>query len=193
MDKDKTEEFIRELVVCFHKGSKSGYAKVLDQLMQYQALDAATVVKRAILRVLDESYHYGDSIAVLMEMAIRKNKEWALVNGDKNPMVESIMLSGSMDLYECYTEEVDGLTNEWYKALLMNMVRMNTQILASFDHILRTREFTCGLIENGYHRLDEEDYQALFLATQRYNRLVGIHKIIVRLIDIVGITNIQAL
>lgn len=185
MDEDKAEEFVGALNVCFHQGSISGYAKVLDQLMPYRAFDAAKVVERAILRVLNESYHYGDNIAVLMEMAIRKNKEWALVNDDSNPLVESIMLSGSMDLYECYTEEVDGLTNEWYTALLMNMVRMNTQLLTTFDHILKTREFTGGLRDNGYHRLDEEDYQAMFLATQRYNQLVGIHKIIVRLSNIV--------
>lgn len=186
MDKDKIEDFVMALYECFRHGSRTGYAEVLDQLMQYRAIDAATVVKKAILRVLDESYHHGDNISVLMVMAIRKNKEWALVNGYRNPLVESIIQSGSMYLYECYTEEVDGLTDEWYTALLMNMVKMNAQVLASYDYIYRTIHFTSGVREDGYRRLDEDDYQELFLATQRYNRLVGMSKIIMRLNKIVN-------
>lgn len=186
MDKDKIEDFVSTLYECFRQGSRSGYAKVLDQLMDYRAFDAATVVKKTILRVLDQSYHYGDNISVLMVMAIRKNKEWALVNGYRNPLVESIIQSGSMYLYECYTEEVDGLTDEWYTALLMNMVKMNAQVLASYDYIYRTIHFTSGVREDGYRRLDEDDYQELFLATQRYNRLVGMSKIIMRLNKIVN-------
>ncbi len=189
MDKDKIEDFVSTLYECFRQGSRSGYAKVLDQLMEYRALDAATVVKKTILRVLDQSYHYGDNIAVLMEMAIRKNKEWALVNGYKNPLVETIIYSGSMYLYDCYTEEVEGLTEEWYTALLLNMVKTNAQVLASYEYIFRTIHFTSGIREDGCRRLDEEDYQVLFKATQRYNRLVGMSKIIMRLNNIVNGNN----
>ena len=186
MNKATTEKYVQALYDCFFQGSRSGLAKVLDQLMAYQALDAAIVVEYALLRVLDHSYHYGDSVAGLMEMAIRKNKEWALVNGNNNPLVQSIIQSGSMDLYECYTEEVEGLTKEWYSALLMNLAQTNRLVLSLYDHILLSRDFNSGLQEGAFRRIHEEDYQELFLATQRYNRLVGIYKLIVRVNDIVN-------
>lgn len=186
MNKATSEKYVEALFDCFCQGSVIGYAKVLNELLEYQALDAATVVENTLLRALDHSYHCGDQVAVLMEMAIRKNEEWALVNGDYNPLVQSIIKSGSMDLYDCYTELVEGLTKEWYSTLLANLAKMNMQVLSQYEHVLLTRDFNSGLEEGAFRRIHEEDYQKMFLVTQRYNRLVGIYKLMVRVNGIVN-------
>lgn len=103
------EQNVRELYGILQNADFVGYDKFLSNLKDLEVNEVATIFMRGFLRYYRAQK--GDYIAVFMEKALRYKPEGAMKEDPNNPLFRTTLISGSIDLYNCYIEEVAGLDN----------------------------------------------------------------------------------
>ena len=173
---DKQESYIRRLYACMQEADITEYNAILNELAQLDNDVAATILMRAYLRYYRAQK--GDYIASLMERALRFKQEWAQLDNVNNPLFRAALISGSKDLYDCYTEEVTGLDEEWYDNALHLAMMYNQQLLDKCEPILIGCHYNTGIVQNGRRSIDQEDYEVMDATIVRYNQIVGMRQIL---------------
>lgn len=178
MTEEQAQAISNKLIDCMENGSVSAFIKVLeDDLSNEPAVNGCICIGQAILKAY--TFYKADMLALFLEKAIRFNPEWSKVK-DKgvNPLFRLGFLTGSWDLYQCFIEEVDGITDNMLADAYAEWYNMNEQILDSYHMFLKGREYNSGVTMNGKRVLDLEDFKIMNLMSENYNAILGRRKIL---------------
>ncbi len=128
----------------------------------------------------------ADTIAKLMAIIIRCNPELALINFPENHFFRIIMISGSIDLFECFTEEAiephlkDASKLEhtaYYTKLLHLGVKLNKMFTDQYQILIKGRDFNgaFGTDESNQNvkKINQEDYEIMNDIVDKYNTIIG--------------------
>ena len=170
------EQYVSELYGILQNADFIGYDKFLSNQKDLEIGEAATILMRGFLRYYRAQK--GDYIAVFMEKALRHNPEWAMKEDPNNPLFRTALISGSVDLYNCYMEEVPGLDKNWFEAAIPVVMYYNQRLLDKSELVLIGRDYNTGIQENGRRCIDMEDYEIIDSTIVRYNQIIGLRRII---------------
>lgn len=176
MDNKTTERYVAKIDKLIAEGNLSGYSAALKELDRLDSKESATILMRGFLR--SYTSFRADAIALFMEMAIRHNMEWAKVHQEDNPLFRVCLVSGSMDLYDCYVEEVSGLDQEWFKKMVYLAAAHNEKLLTESSIVLKGRDYNSGFTENGRRLINMDDFEIMNETMERYNRIIGLRMIL---------------
>lgn len=154
------------------------YLKTTDESTASQAL--ATFI------VTEYTASKADTMSKLMEIIIRSNPNLALINYPENHFFRIIMISGSMDLFECYTEEaiephIAKSSKKEYKAyydkLLKLGAKMNTIFSDQYEPQIIGIHFNGPFTTDDYNPdvalINQEDYEFMNDIVNKFNTIVG--------------------
>ena len=169
---------------CFYNAQISELPILIDSLILEIGVEEASETYATLL--LQKFTHFSaDTGAKLMEIAIRKNMQIALVKFPMNPFFRLAVFKGSVDLYECYIEE-----------FIQPLLAKNTDEEKNFDIYLDLHTIALQIADdchNNYHRvikgldyngafksersgilsINEEDFEILNALCENYNSIIG--------------------
>jgi hypothetical protein len=182
MTEQQAQAISQKLANCMNEGIMDGFEKVLNSLKAEPAIKGCICISQAILMAYTS--YKADMLARFLEKAIRINPEWPKVKGKGiNPLFQVGFLTGSWDLYQCFIEEVDGITDEMLADAYGEWYNMNEQILDSYHMFLKGREYNSGVTMDGKQVIDIEDFKIMNLMSENYNAILGRRKILKDLDD----------
>lgn len=128
----------------------------------------------------------ADAMAALMEMAIRHNREIALVKFPNNYLFHLILLTGSLDLYECFMEEAiephlegkhEDETADYYTELYAVANDANEKYFSNCKQYRKGIDFdgAFGRSEENpsITNIHKEDYEKMKSVIEKYNAIIG--------------------
>lgn len=141
----------------------------------------------------------ADTMAKLMEIILRCNPDLALINYPENHFFRIIMISGSTDLFDCYTEEViephlENASEEEYKAYYTKLLhlgaKLNTIFTDQYQPQLKGIHFNGSFAtddnDSGIALINQEDYDVMIDIVDKYNTIIGRKEVIKALMTKVG-------
>ena len=192
--------------------------KILDAMydcLDYADLDGFEKQVKKYLKTTDESTasqglatfivteytaSNADAMSKLMEIIIRCNPNLALINYPENHFFRIIMISGSMDLFECYAEEaiephLENSSEKEYKAyynkLLQLGAKMNTLFSDQYEPQINGIHFNGPFATDdndpNVALINQEDYEFMNDIVNKFNTIVGRRNVIKALITRAGI------
>ena len=150
-------------------------------------------VSQTISLIIKNQYtrHKADYLAKFMEIAIKRNINLAITNHPDNFLLRAALVTGSMDLYNCYIEagvqpflslvvaeehedhyiELFGVSTKWSDLLFPNYV----ECVKGLDY-----NGAFGISEDNENAvlINREDYELLEDVVEKYNTIIGRRDII---------------
>ena len=191
-----SKKIIDKLYDCTDTGDLVGFEMHIREYLK--TTDEITASKDlAIFIVNDYTSFKADAMAKLMEVIIRCNPNLALVNFPENHFFRICMVSGSLDLFECFLEEAiephlecldEQEKKEYYTKLLHLGVRLNGIFLDQYSTQIKGVNFN-GAFSNdgkGIVKITAEDFEAMDDIVNIYNTMIGRRDIVKVLMTKVG-------
>ena len=192
------QNILDELYNCLDYADLKGFEKQVKDYIK--TTDEKTASQDlATFIVTEYRAERADTMAKLMEIMIRVNPNLALINYPENHFFRIIIISGSMDLFECFTEEAieSNLANsseeeykEYYTKLLHLGVKMNTLFSDQYEPQIK------GIHFNGSFATDDNnpnvalinhyDYELMNDIVDKFNTIIGRRDVIKALMTKVG-------
>lgn len=191
------QNILDELYNCLDSADLKGFEKQVKEYLKI-ADDATASQGLAIFIVKEYRAERADYMAKLMEIVIRCNPNLALINYPENHFFRIIMISGSIDLFECFTEEAiePHLANsseeeykEYYTKLLHLGAKLNTVFSDQYELQIKGQDFN-GAFDNSQDSrllsIHKEDFEMMDDIVNKYNTIVGRRDIIKALMTNAG-------
>lgn len=191
------QEILDEMYNCLDYADLDGfeeqvkdYLKITDESTASQGLATFIVTEYTSAR--------ADTLAKLMEIIIRCNPNLALINYPENHFFKIAMISGSTDLFDCYTEEaiephLENATKEEYKEYYTQLLHLGAKLNALFNDQyqpkVKGQDFDGAFTNNSDGRLlsiHKEDFEMMDDIVNKYNTIVGRRDITKALMTKVG-------
>lgn len=164
------------------------FKNALELLNLHASIDEGAEI---IAYIIDENYSRlkSDYLAKLLELAIRKNPAWALINLSENWIFKIAIGVGSVDLYECYMEEaVEPVIKKkdfdsrmsFILDLFSTAEKIDEDLLTDYPELIQGTHYNGGFIvkESGSVQLNTEDYQIMKEIISNYTAIIGRRKIL---------------
>jgi hypothetical protein len=179
------QEILDEMYNCLDYADLKGFEV---QVLKYLKTTDESTASQELAMFLVNIYTAAraDTIAKLMEIIIKCNPELALINYPENHFFRIIMISGSIDLFECFTEEAiephlkDASKLEqtvYYTKLLHLGVKLNKMFTDQYQILIKGRDFNgaFGTDENNENvkKINQEDYEIMNDIVDKYNTIIG--------------------
>ena len=179
------EEIIKKIDACMERCDLPSFRATLDELLKLTDDENAS---QELSRLLYEKYTTikADSLAGMMEIIIRKRPNLAILEFPENYFFRLAVLRGSMDLYECYVEEViepafKGKTEDeaamGYMELYSVAEKLTVEFFPKFVRCIKGMDFNgaFGLYEKNDNvvLINQEDYEILEDVVEKYNTILG--------------------
>ena len=158
------------------EGLINEFSKVLDCLKDEPAQNVCICLGQALL--MGYTSFKADCRAKFLEIALRHTPEWGKFGGVKNPLFRASFAIGSMDLYECFIEEVPGLDEDFFVEAYGDFTNMQEQLMDRYQIVLKGREYNSGVTINNRRSIDLEDFEVINRTMEDYNAIVNRYKII---------------
>lgn len=133
----------------------------------------------------------ADAMAGLMEMAIKHNPQIALVNFPDNYLFHLTLLTGSVDLYECFIEEAiephlqsknEDEAADYYSELYIVASKVNDKFFPEYKRCIKGLDFNGAFsrddIRPGIAQINTSDYEIMNEVVEKYNTIIGRRDII---------------
>ncbi|OYU82526.1 MAG: hypothetical protein CFE24_15265 [Flavobacterium sp. BFFFF2] len=183
---------------CLDYADLNGFEKQVKEYLKSTDESSASLGLATFI-IKEYRAERADTVAKLMEIIIRCNPALALINYPENHFFRIIMISGSMDLFECLTEEAiePHLKNsseeeyiDYYTKLLHLGAKLNTIFSDQYEPQIK------GVHFNGRFGTDDsnpnialinlEDYEMMNDIIDKFNSIIGRRDIIKALMTKVG-------
>ena len=140
----------------------------------------------------------ADTIAKQLEIIIQCNPELALINYPENQIFRVVMITGSIELFNCYTEKaiephlVNASKEErktYYQKLLQLGVQLNQLFSDQYHSIIKGMDYNGAFSqdsETGVVSIHGEDYEIMNDTINKFNTIVGRREVITELMTLVG-------
>ena len=177
------EEIIKEMYHCFDAADFTCFE---EQVNNYLEICDEKIASEDLATFLLTEYTSAksDFIAQLMEVVIRCNPNLALINFPENHFFKIAMVSGSMDLFDCYIVDVvephlenasEEECKEYYNELLKLGVKMNRLFSDQYQLKIKGFDFNGAFTVNpdtGIASIHKEDFDIMDDIVNRYNTIV---------------------
>ena len=185
------DEIMYNIEFCINKIDIEGFEDNLDLLFDSISDEEASVSLAQLLNKVYTSFK-ARGLAKIMKVIIRKRQNIALVGHPENALFKLCVVTGSIDLYECYIEEVvDPVLPQEKDDDALAMYYTDLQIVAeNIKEYYSDKRTKCikGDAYNGAFStlegndnvvlINREDYEMMESAIEKYNALLGRDKII---------------
>lgn len=191
-----SKKIIDKLYDCTDSGDLVGFEKYIKEYLK--TTDEVTASKDlAIFIVNDYTSFKADAKAKLMEVIIKCNPNLALINHPENHFFRICLVSGSLDLFECFIEEAtephletadEQEKKEYYTKLLHLGVQLNAIFSDQYTTKIKGVDFNGAFSNegNGVVKITAEDFEVMDDIVNIYNTIVGRRDIIKVLMTKVG-------
>lgn len=189
------EEIIEEMYNCLDYGNLNEFETQINNYLGICDVSTASV-DLAMFLVKQYRSVIADSIAKWMEIIFRCNPDLALVNFPFNHFFRIILVTGSLELFECYIEEaiephLENLSDEkqkdYYNQLLRFGTELNTLFSDQYHTQVKGRDFNGALDVDDNNEfvvlMHKEDYEIMNEIVDKYNTIVGRRNIIKALLE----------
>ena len=192
------QNILDEMYNCLDYADLKGFE---NQVKKYlKTTDESTASQGLATFILTEyRSERADTMAKLMEIILRCNPDLALINYPENHFFRIIMISGSTDLFDCYTEEViephlENASEEEYKAYYTKLLhlgaKLNTIFTEQYQPQLKGIHFNGSFAtddnDSGISLINQEDYNVMIDIVDKYNTIIGRKEVIKALMTKVG-------
>lgn len=191
------QDILDEMYNCLDFADLKGFEEQVNEYLEIT--DEATASQGlATFIVTQYTSARSDAMAKLMEIIIQCNPNVALVNYPENHLFRLVMMTGSMDLFECYTEEaiephLENASEEEYKnyytKLLHLAAKLNTIFSDQYELQIKGQDFNGAFDNSQDNRLlsiHKEDFETMDDIVNKYNTIVGRRDIIKAMMAKVG-------
>ena len=161
---------------CMDEGLTEEFVKVLDALKEEPAQNVCICLGQALL--IGYTSFKADCRAKFLEIALRHTPELGKFGGVKNPLFRVSFVIGSMDLYECFIEEVPGLDDEFFSEAYADFLGMQEQLMDRYKVVLKGREYNSGVNSGNRRMIDLDDFAVINRTMEDYNAIINRHQII---------------
>lgn len=176
MTEEQARAISQKLANCMDEGIIDGFVKVLDALKEEPAQNVCICIGQALL--MGYTSFKADCRAKFLEIALRHTPEWGKFGGVRNPLFRASFAIGSMDLYECFIEEVPGLDDEFFSEAYADFTEMQEQLMDRYKVVLKGREYNSGFNSGNRRSIDLEDFDVINRTMEDYNAIINRHQII---------------
>lgn len=163
------------------------------QLDYYLQKTEDTEASQRLSEVLYKYYttYKSEYLAKIMEVIIRKRPSLAFVNHPQNFLFKTVLLTGSVDMYECYLEEAiipflqkkkDDDKEIYYMELQNTAQELSDYFFAKYPKCVKGLDynsaFTNPKTSENVLSIHKQDYEALEDVAKKYNTILGRRDII---------------
>jgi len=193
----KKDKIIKKLYACLDTADMDGFEKYVNKFIdEYDESEVSQEL--AIFLAKEYTASRADTIALLMELIIRQNPNLALINYPENHFFRVVIITGSIELFECYTEEaiephLENASDEDYKAyytkLLHLAAKLNTLYSDQYEPIIKGINFNGGFpneSDDSLLSIHKSDFETMNDTVNLYNIMVGRRNVIKALMDKAG-------
>lgn len=194
-----SENIIEEMYNCLDYADLKGFETQVKKYLKTTD-DSTASQDLATFIVTEYTSARADTMAKLMEIIIQCNPNLALINYPENHFFRIIMISGSLDLFECYSEEaiephLENSSEKEYKAyynkLLQLGAKMNTLFSDQYEPQIKGIHFNGSFATDDYNPnvalINQEDYELMNDVVNKFNTIVGRRDVIKALITKSGL------
>ena len=186
----KTEKILSEITECIINADLIGLDKGLDLLLQATTDELAC---KELSQILCDFYtpFKSDYLATVVEIIIKRKRTIALVSHPTNFLFQTIISTGSYEMYECLIEEavVPHLTKaspeeqEIYFLELQNTAQeLSNKLFKENIKCIKGKHYNGAYSKLESNKnvvlINEEDYNILEDVVNRYNTIIGRRDII---------------
>ena len=186
-------EVLLKIEDCMVRCDASGLGKNVEELLKLTNDEDACM---ELSKRLFNRYNTfkADSTAKLMEIIIRKNPKMAMIKFPENYLFRLCVIRGSMDLYECYIEEVVepflvGKTEDEITECYLDLYSVAEKLTESFfPHYVRCVKgmdfngaFSRYEKDNSIALIHQEDFEIMDDVVEKYNTILGRRDILIDL------------
>ena len=188
------EKILKIMYNCLDSADLVGFENQVKLYLQTYGEEASSQ-DLAMFLVKEYTASRADTIAMLMEIIIRQNPNIALINHPENHFFRIAMITGSLELFECLTDEsiephLENTSDEEYKAyytpLLHLSAKLNTLFSEQYQPIIKGIDFNGGFPNQSDDRLlsiHKSDFETMDDVVNIYNTMIGRRNIIKALMD----------
>ena len=177
MTAEQAQAITHKLIDCMDNGQKAEFIRVLDSIAAEPANIACSCIAMALMR--GYTSYRADAYAAFLEIALHHTPEWGSFAGVQNPLFRASLLTGSVDLYECFIEEVPGLDVDFFVEAYAGFSEMNERMMDDSEIVLKGRDYNSGVpAGGGYVMVDQEDFEVINDTMEKYNAIVNRYKIL---------------
>lgn len=187
------EQVLIKIEDCMVRCDANGLEKNVDELLKLTDDEEACLElsKRLFQRY---TTFKANSTAKLMEIIIRKNPKMAMIKFPENYLFRLGVIRGSMDLHECYIEEVvepylvgkneDEIT-ECYLDLYSVAEKLTEAFFPKYTRCVKGMDFNGAFSryekDNSIALIHQEDFEIMDDVVEKYNTIVGRRDILIDL------------
>jgi hypothetical protein len=186
----KIEKILAEINECIQNYDLTSLDKNLDLFLKDTSDEFAC---QQLAQILGNNYtqYKSDGLAKVLENIIKKRKSLALINHPFNYLFQTIVSTGSIEMYECFIEEaaipflsnVDPEEHElYYMELLGTAQELTDKLFNDNKKCIKGKHYNGAfskLEENeNIVLINEQDYIIIEDVVERYNTIVGRRDII---------------
>lgn len=179
------QEILDEMYNCLEYANLQGFE---EQVNVYLEITDESTASQGLATFIVTEYtaSNADTMAMLMEIIIRCNPNLALINYPQNHFFRIIMISGSMDLYECFLKEAvephlakfsEKEYKAYYNKLLKLGAKMNTVFSDQYEPQIIGIHFNGPFATDDYNPnvalINQEDYEFMNDIVNKFNTIVG--------------------
>lgn len=175
MTEQQAQAISVKLAKCMDEALTEEFVKVLDALKEEPAQNVCICLGQALL--IGYTSLKADCRAKFLEIALRHTPEWGKFGGVKNPVFRASFVIGSMDLYECFIEEVPGLDDEFFSEAYSDFTGIQEQIMDRYRVVLKGRDYNSGFNAGNRRSIDLEDFDVINRTMEDYNAIINRHLI----------------
>lgn len=189
------QEILDEMYNCLDYADLNGFEMEVQTFLN--STDENTASQDLATFILSEyRAERADTMAKLMEIILQCNPNLALINYPENHFFRIVMITGSLDLFECYTEEViepflasatEEAYKEYYTKLLHLGARLNTLFTDQYEPQLKGIHFNGSFATDDMHSnvalVNQEDYEIMCDIIDKYNTIIGRRDVIKALME----------
>jgi hypothetical protein len=179
------KDILDEMHNCLDSADLKGFEV---QVKKYLKSTKESTASQELAMFLVNIYNAARSgfVATLMEIIIRCNSNLAIINYPENHFFRIIMITGSMDLFECFIEEAiephlkktsKSEQEDYYNKLLHLGAQLNKMFTDQYQTLIKGRNFngSFGSDENNQNvkLIHQEDYEIMNDIVDKYNTIIG--------------------
>lgn len=176
MTEEQAKAISQKIVNCMDAGQLAAFSKMLDALQNEPAKNVCLCLGQAF--IMGYTSFKADSYAKYLEIALRHSPEWGEFGGVNNPLFRASFLVGSMDMYECFIQEVPGLNEDFFVEAYGDFTNMQEQIMDTYHTIVCGQEYNRGIPRGEFVQIEQGDYRVVIRGVEAYNAIINRRKIL---------------
>ena len=179
---------LKELALDIEEASASSFKSNLEEAKKFFTKNELI---DELSKILLENYtsYREDGISYFLEIILKSDIEFGIINEDQNKFFRLAVLKGSMKLLECLFEEaydpyfLDKDEDEKFDFnanLSITAYQIDELVMNNSKKVYKGLDFNGGYLEQDSNRvvIDPEDFQKMDSICELYNAMVGRNEII---------------